>query len=145
MMHSTTEPVVTVPAEGCLAALGFLRLVSVDPFRNRFRFYTFTCEPTLWGEWAIRCTWGRIGGMGRSRLAYLGHRGGVSEALQELLEHRRRRGYRVAMASCPVFAEHWPTSHATPPASGVRRAWRLHTHTVAVAEERQEARWTRCS
>ena len=72
---------------------GFVRLVSVDRARNRFRFYTFSCEPTLWSEWAIRCTWGRIGGMGRSRIAYVGQEAGLAQALSTMLERRMCRGY----------------------------------------------------
>ena len=37
-----------------------LRLVSLDPSRNRARVYTFTWQPTLWGEWALIRAWGRI-------------------------------------------------------------------------------------
>ena len=89
----TAERPAAAPA--ACAPHGFVRLVSVDRARNRFRFYTLSCEQTLWGEWAIRCAWGRIGGMGRSRIAYLGELGGVPEVLDGLLEHRLRRGYRA--------------------------------------------------
>ena len=75
---------------------GFLRLESVDAAKNRFRFYTFTSHQTLWGEWAICCTWGRIGSLGRSRVAYRGHRFGASRALTALVEHRIQRGYKLA-------------------------------------------------
>lgn len=104
MTHPATDFGETVLDEERGQPAGFLRLVSVDPSHNRYRFYTLSCEQTLWKEWAIRSTWGRIGGMGRSRIAYLGHRGGVSGALQELLEHRMRRGYRPANSLPPSGA-----------------------------------------
>lgn len=90
---------VTVPPEMTRDQLhnggtGFLRLESVDATKNRFRFYTFTWQQTLWGEWAVCCSWGRIGSLGRSRIAYLGHRRGLPYALADLEEHRVRRGYR---------------------------------------------------
>lgn len=78
---------------------GFLRLESVDAARNRFRFYTFTWQRTLWGEWAICCSWGRIGSLGRGRVAYLGPRAGLSTALRALFERRTRRGYQPGAAS----------------------------------------------
>ena len=78
----------------CDGIAGFLRLESVDADQNRFRFYTFTWQETLWGDWAICCSWGRIGSLGRSRVAYLGHRSGVPGALADLVEHRIRRGYQ---------------------------------------------------
>ena len=84
---------VKLPRDG--AAAGFLRLESVNAAQNRFRFYTFTWQQTLWGEWAICCTWGRIGGLGRSRVAYLGHHNGVPDALVDLVAHRIRRGYQL--------------------------------------------------
>ena len=73
---------------------GFLRLESVDAAKNRFRFYTFTWQQTLWGEWAICCEWGRIGSLGRSRVAYLGNRNAVPGALADLVARRARRGYK---------------------------------------------------
>lgn len=72
---------------------GFLRLESVDAAKNRFRFYTFTWQQTLWGEWAICCTWGRIGSLGRTGVAYLGHHSGLTDALPELVAQRLRHGY----------------------------------------------------
>ncbi len=93
MTRSDTQLIEAVPARGRLAAPSFLRLVSVDPTRNRFRFYAFAWQRTLWGDWAISCSWGRIGSIGRSRIAYLGEVQGVPQALRELVEHRIRRGY----------------------------------------------------
>lgn len=46
----------------------FIRLESIDPSRNRARFYALAWQPTLWGEEALRCTWGRLGTLGRSHV-----------------------------------------------------------------------------
>jgi predicted DNA-binding WGR domain protein len=73
----------------------YVRLESIDPEANRFRFYTFTWQQTLWGEWTIRCTWGRIGSPGRSRTAYTGLRDELPTALADLVARRLRRGYRL--------------------------------------------------
>lgn len=60
MIVPTTSRHARILAEGLETPGAFLRLLSVDPVRNRYRFYTLTCERTLWSEWVIRCTWGRI-------------------------------------------------------------------------------------
>ncbi len=54
------------PALAALARFrGRVRFGSVDPARNRARFYTLTWQPALWGGGAIVRTWGRLGGLGR--------------------------------------------------------------------------------
>lgn len=52
-----------------------LRFESVDHEHNRARFYTLGLQRTLWGEMAVVCTWGRIGGPGRSLARIVGGRG----------------------------------------------------------------------
>jgi predicted DNA-binding WGR domain protein len=41
--------------------MSFVRMESVDPERNRHRFYVTVWQPTLWNTWALVCRWGRIG------------------------------------------------------------------------------------
>ncbi|WP_353608339.1 MULTISPECIES: WGR domain-containing protein, partial [unclassified Labrenzia] len=45
-----------------------LLLKRVDPGRNMNRFYHLSVEPTLFGGFAVRRTWGRLGTRGRTRL-----------------------------------------------------------------------------
>jgi predicted DNA-binding WGR domain protein len=72
-----------------------LRLTSVDPARNRRRFYALTWQPTLWGEWALIHTWGRIGTAGRSKPVFYGDPAGAKEAVAQVIRRRLRRGYRA--------------------------------------------------
>ena len=37
------------------------RMESVDPQKNRYRFYVTAWQPTLWNTWSLVCRWGRIG------------------------------------------------------------------------------------
>lgn len=39
----------------------YLRLEKIDPARNRWRWYVLSIQPTLFGKWALRREWGRIG------------------------------------------------------------------------------------
>lgn len=73
----------------------YARLVSIDPTRNRFRFYVLARQRTLWDEWAISTTWGRIGSVGQSRVAYYENRDKLAEGFARLLRKRLARGYRV--------------------------------------------------
>jgi predicted DNA-binding WGR domain protein len=38
-----------------------------DPIRNLARFYQVDVQPTLFGDWAVISSWGRIGTYGRSQ------------------------------------------------------------------------------
>ena len=75
--------------DGC----GFVRLESIDPTENRFRFYLISWQKTLWGEWATRSTWGQIGGMGRDQVAYLESQDALWETLLRMVTRRLARGY----------------------------------------------------
>ena len=74
---------------------GRVRLVSVDPERNRARFYTLTWQPALWGGGAIVRTWGRLGGPGRAMTAFYPDRASAQASVERLIRRRLRRGYRV--------------------------------------------------
>jgi predicted DNA-binding WGR domain protein len=85
------DPAELVP----LAINGGARLVSIDPKKNRYRFYTIVWQQTLWNDRAIQTTWGRIGGFGRSRVAYFECEKARREALAEMVARRLARGYRL--------------------------------------------------
>lgn len=71
----------------------FFRRVSVAPARDRLRLYTLTCEQPLWGDWPIRCTWGRIGSIRRSWLVPLGRNAGAGQALPAMPKKRVVSGH----------------------------------------------------
>jgi predicted DNA-binding WGR domain protein len=87
----------TAPDLGAVAAFrASARLTSVDPAANRFRFYALAWRPTLWGDFALVQTWGRLGGSGRSRTTVYASRAAAQGEIARLLRRRLRRGYRVA-------------------------------------------------
>ncbi len=86
----------TAPDLGPVAAFrASVRLTSVDPAADRFRFYALTWRPTLWGDFALVQTWGRLDGPGRSRTRVYASRAAAQGTIARLLRRRLRRGYRV--------------------------------------------------
>ena len=57
-------------AEGAARFICYARFVSVDPTRNRARFYAITWQPALWGVCLLIRAWGRLPGQVRARVAY---------------------------------------------------------------------------
>ncbi len=81
---------------GAVAAFrSHVRLTSVDPAANRFRAYGLSWRPTLWGDFALVQTWGRLGSPARSRTSFFASRPMAQEAIVWLLRRRLRHGYRV--------------------------------------------------
>ena len=81
---------------GAVAAFrSHVRLTSVDPQANRFRVYALSWRPTLWGDFALVQTWGRLGSPSRSRTTFFAARPMAQETIVRLLRRRLRHGYRV--------------------------------------------------
>ena len=72
-----------------------VQLESIDPTKNRARFYTLAWQPTLWGGGALVCTWGRIGGRGRSLTHFFPDRESAQPLVERIIKRRLRRWYRV--------------------------------------------------
>lgn len=69
-------------------------LQSVDPSRNRFRFFIVELWAPPVGEGAaIRKRWGRIGTPGRSEVLYFDGIEGAEHYAEVLLKRRHKRGY----------------------------------------------------
>jgi predicted DNA-binding WGR domain protein len=81
--------------EGLAQFQEYIRFTSIDPAKNRYRIYTLTWHPELWGGVALVRAWGRIGGKSRfCSQNYLTR----EEALQEvdqLIKRRLKRGYQL--------------------------------------------------
>lgn len=73
----------------------YVRLESIDPERNRFRFFTLSWQPTLWNSPALVCTWGRVGVPGRSREVLIPDGTDPKEAIRRVLRRRLSHGYVV--------------------------------------------------
>jgi predicted DNA-binding WGR domain protein len=87
------------PAEQLLPAgsgAAFIHMVSIDPERNRARFYTISWQGDLWGAGTIATTWGRIGGRGRTHVTPFDSREALGVALLKMVARRMDRGYRLA-------------------------------------------------
>ena len=73
-----------------------IRLESVDPEKNRARFYVLYVSKTLWNTWALLRRWGRIGQEARG--VRMDECATEEEALQraaEVVELRMRHRYMV--------------------------------------------------
>ncbi|MFC0372862.1 WGR domain-containing protein [Methylobacterium isbiliense] len=66
-----------------------------DPALNMARFYVLSIEPTLFGDAALVRAWGRVGCRGRVRLDLYEDRVKATEALEDWLRRKSRRGYAV--------------------------------------------------
>ncbi len=73
----------------------FVRLSSVDPAVNRFRVYVLSWHPTLWGDFALVQTWGRLGRPGHSRTTGYPSRAAAQGMIVRLLRRRLQHGYRI--------------------------------------------------
>ena len=92
----TARRIAPRPDVGAVAAFrAHVRLTSVDPAANRFRSYALSWRPTLWGDYALVQTWGRLGSPGRARITFFAARPLAQEAIVRLLRRRLRHGYRV--------------------------------------------------
>ncbi len=73
----------------------YARFVSVDPATNRYRFYSLTWQPALWGGEALIRTWGRIGSKGRTLETFHEDRESIRELVERIVQRRLQRGYQV--------------------------------------------------
>ena len=73
----------------------YLHLVSVDPGRNRARFYRLQWHPTLWEESALLCSWGRIGTTGRAKVLATAPSDQAEATIAQLVRRRLHHGYQL--------------------------------------------------
>lgn len=86
---------VDITAEQIAEFEHYVRFVSCDPAKNRQRFYLLAWHTSLHGEFALVCTWGRVGTLGRSRVIIFPPDVPTATSLARLIKRRFRRGYRV--------------------------------------------------
>jgi predicted DNA-binding WGR domain protein len=86
------------PAEAIARFQVYARFVSVDPAKNRYRFYSLTWQPSLWGGGALIRTWGRIGTTGRTLETFHEDRGSTRALVERIVKRRLQRGYQVVDA-----------------------------------------------
>ena len=87
--------------DGLADKLQMLVLERRDPRRDMARFYVLAIEPTLFGDVALAREWGRMGTLGRRRLALHADVAAAAEALELWLARKTRRGYQLRAAGAP--------------------------------------------
>ena len=98
-MTATTALDQAMPADAGLELppfTSYVHLVSIDPAENRCRFYRLQWHPTLWGDLALVCIWGRVGTLGQVRVLHGVRTADAEATAQALLQLRLRHGYHVA-------------------------------------------------
>ena len=73
----------------------YAHLVSIDPDRNRARFYRLQWQPALWEERALVCIWGRLGTLGQMSVLHVGDTPQATADAAQLLRLRLRHGYQL--------------------------------------------------
>ena len=69
-------------------------LARIRPERNEWRFYRLAVWPDLFGRALLVRHWGRLGTQGRRRLDPHPDPGAARNALAQLRDSKRRRGYQ---------------------------------------------------
>ena len=64
-----------------------------DHARNLARFYQVDVQPTLFGDWAVISSWGRIGTYGRIRQDWFSSFPEAQSAQSQRIARKLRRGY----------------------------------------------------
>jgi predicted DNA-binding WGR domain protein len=76
--------------------VGVRRFVRVDPERNIRRWYTIAWGPTLFGNWAVVRSWGRVGtNWAQCKSEMFDDDEAAYTQAQALTQRRLRRGYRL--------------------------------------------------
>ena len=69
-----------------------------DPERNMNRFYLMTVCRDLFGGASLVREWGRVGNSGQLRIEHHADEGQAVNALAEIAQQKRRRGYQDGSA-----------------------------------------------
>jgi predicted DNA-binding WGR domain protein len=78
-----------------------LFLKRIDPVRNMNRFYHLSVEPSLFGGFGVRRTWGRVGTWGQSRLDLFADAASALAHQQKLAAQKHKRGYVTCQGVTP--------------------------------------------
>ena len=70
-------------------------LTRIDRNRNMARFYSLSIEPTLFGDFAVHRTWGRLGSWGQSRLDVFPDIAAAQAYKEQLATQKLKRGYSL--------------------------------------------------
>jgi len=71
-----------------------IELHSIEPKRNRFRFYRLAVWPDLFGGFTVMREWGRLAQPGTMRLDSYATEAEAGRALDRLRDSKKQRGYQ---------------------------------------------------
>lgn len=81
-----------------------IRLEKIVPALRQRRYYHMALIQTLFGEWCLTRTWGRIGAAGgQSKTEYLGSFEDALASMTRLKSTKCRRGYAVIPVQLELF------------------------------------------
>jgi predicted DNA-binding WGR domain protein len=95
LTEESYSPTEVVSPEKLAQFTQYIRFASIDPTRNRFRFYTLTWQPGLWDEVSLVRSWGRIGKRGRSCSHIFNDQNDGRKEAARLVTRRLQRGYQA--------------------------------------------------
>jgi predicted DNA-binding WGR domain protein len=72
-------------------------LERIERAQNMARFYQLDVQPTLFGDWALICSWGRIGRRGVMRSTAFDTKQNAEAARDRQMRAKQRRGYRATI------------------------------------------------
>jgi predicted DNA-binding WGR domain protein len=70
-----------------------IHLQKVEPEENCFRYYEISLEDNLFGDRSLVVRWGRIGRLGRERIAASGKEETLAVMASKLTQTKLKRGY----------------------------------------------------
>ena len=73
--------------------LPLISLRSIDPSRNRFRFYSLRLDRDLWDQRMLIRRYGRIGTHGHIYMEPVSSMMAARESIKDLTEAKMKRGY----------------------------------------------------
>ncbi len=77
---------------------GFLvELQAKDPAHNRWRFYRIEAGRNLFGDWAVRLTYGRIGSRGHTKTLTAPDAAGAAQLVRACLKRRKSAPKRIVV------------------------------------------------
>jgi len=74
-----------------------IRMISIDPTKNRRRFYELRTQHDLFGDPIVTRTYGRIGTPGRTRISWHTNPDEARTELVSTIALRLRHGYHVEL------------------------------------------------
>ena len=76
--------------------MGVRMFIKVDPVENEQRWYVVSWGPTLFGSWAVVCTWGRLGtDWSQRQVQEFETQDEAAAEADAQIQRREKRGYRA--------------------------------------------------